>query len=95
MPGIGGQKSHLLSRDSLHERFKATEHRLSAINDQFMEIMHRPLYREWGLLRDPFLTEEPHHWFESLVSYLSCLLFDAGKNGLLITTNYQLKKRPI
>lgn len=95
VPGVGGEPPYLMSRESLKDRFIATVHRLNELNERFAQAMHRPLYRDWERPRDPFVSDDPIHWFEGLVSYLSCLLFDAGKNAVLIVTKFQVRQQPL
>jgi hypothetical protein len=70
------------SRSQLHRQFNQALAHLKETNLLFRRLCNTPLFFLHQPLRDPFSTSEPADWFMSIVSFLSCLIFDAGETTL-------------
>jgi hypothetical protein len=76
------QPPPVASRAQLHSQFNQALAQLREASLLFREMFDTPLFFPHQALRDPFATSEPADWFMTLVSFLSCLIFDAGETTL-------------
>jgi hypothetical protein len=76
------------TRRELREQFTIACERLKAAGSDFESDTGEPLFFPHQTLKDPFTSPEPHDWFFGLVSYISCIVFDAGKTRLDILAKF-------
>jgi hypothetical protein len=76
------------TRKSLQERFISTLTWLRETDAQLQAVYGKPALFKHQPLRDPFESSEPNDWLVALVTHLSCLVFDAGKNTLDCLADY-------
>ena len=85
------EPSIVASRDTLRESFDGIMRLLKHSNSEFNNRMGNVLFRDCHELPSPFDGPDPHHWFMSCISQLSCLYFDAAKrSGLDVASSYRV-----
>jgi hypothetical protein len=78
----------LPTRRGMKDRFTAARERLHEAAARLRTLWGMPLLFNHQPLAEPFASPEPGDWLVALVSHLSCLVFDAGKNTLEVLFNY-------
>ena len=76
--------------EDLRSRFTRGLERLDGCRRRYATISSTsPLLADLFPLADPLQAYDPFHWFPSLVSYLSCLLFDSAGPELVSLCKYR------
>jgi hypothetical protein len=78
----------VITHQSLQARFTHATECLVTADRAFQALLGQPLLFNYQELKNPFASAEPDDWFFALVSHLSCVVFDAGKNTLEPLTDY-------
>ncbi|MFA8019920.1 hypothetical protein [Bremerella cremea] len=87
----------IVSRQELSQRFQASLSRVENAVARAKQTIGREILWNMHPMNSPFDSPDPKHWFDSVVSYLSCVVFDAGDHGLnsLLDFSYDASRNDV